>query len=168
MVERTRRADQPAAPLTVGGWQHGRADATGRPACSTPDNRRLAAWQNECDRLTSLQHPSQQAAGGMSGTIAMMWPAYNVLAYAGINTPRLPLEGRTDLLRRNRPEVGIVLSRRQTTEATLRTRVTSPDVELSVLTPDRYWRLLTDPGLTPPIHTLSQMIPAEAFFGLAH
>ncbi|RWV91895.1 hypothetical protein GW17_00045781 [Ensete ventricosum] len=91
MVERTRRADQLAAPLTVGGWQHGRADATGRPACSTPDNRRLAAWQNECDRLTSLQHPSQQAAGGMSGTIAMMWPAYNVLAYAGINTPRLPL-----------------------------------------------------------------------------
>ncbi|RWW82725.1 hypothetical protein BHE74_00008794 [Ensete ventricosum] len=42
------------------------------------------------------------------------------------------------------------------------------DVELSVLTPDRYWRLLTDPGLTPLVHTLSQMIPAEAFFGLAH
>ncbi|RWW62080.1 hypothetical protein BHE74_00030820 [Ensete ventricosum] len=57
MAERTRWADQPAAPLTTGGWWHGRVDATGRPVCNTPDNRRLAAWQSECDGPISLQHP---------------------------------------------------------------------------------------------------------------
>ncbi|RRT84412.1 hypothetical protein B296_00005720 [Ensete ventricosum] len=37
----------------------------------------------------------------------------------------------------------------------------------STLTPDRYWRLFTNPGLTPPGHT-SQVVIAEAFLGLAH
>ncbi|RWW60669.1 hypothetical protein BHE74_00032318 [Ensete ventricosum] len=38
----------------------------------------------------------------------------------------------------------------------------------STLTLDRYWRLLTDPGLTPPGYTAPQAITAEAFLGLAH
>ncbi|RWW16458.1 hypothetical protein GW17_00019659 [Ensete ventricosum] len=37
----------------------------------------------------------------------------------------------------------------------------------STLTPDRYWRLFIDPGLTPPGHT-SQVVTAEAFLRLAH
>ncbi|RWW57341.1 hypothetical protein BHE74_00035871 [Ensete ventricosum] len=37
----------------------------------------------------------------------------------------------------------------------------------SALTPDRYWRLFTDPGLTPPIHVL-QVVTTEAFLSLAH
>ncbi|RRT65407.1 hypothetical protein B296_00021919 [Ensete ventricosum] len=37
----------------------------------------------------------------------------------------------------------------------------------STLTPDRYWRLFTDPGLTPPVH-VSQVVTAEVFLGLAH
>ncbi|RWW29005.1 hypothetical protein GW17_00006501 [Ensete ventricosum] len=35
MIERMRRADQPATSFTVDDWQHGRANAT-EPACSTP------------------------------------------------------------------------------------------------------------------------------------
>ncbi|RWW84950.1 hypothetical protein BHE74_00006418 [Ensete ventricosum] len=41
------------------------------------------------------------------------------------------------------------------------------DEGLSALTPDRYWRLFTDPGLTPPVHA-SQVVTTEAFLGLAH
>ncbi|RRT59337.1 hypothetical protein B296_00024024 [Ensete ventricosum] len=37
----------------------------------------------------------------------------------------------------------------------------------SALTPDRYWRLFTDPGLTPPVHA-SQVVTTEAFLGLTH
>ncbi|RZS11563.1 hypothetical protein BHM03_00042901 [Ensete ventricosum] len=37
----------------------------------------------------------------------------------------------------------------------------------SALTPDRYWRLFTDPGLTPLVHA-SQVVTTEAFLGLAH
>ncbi|RWW20783.1 hypothetical protein GW17_00015085 [Ensete ventricosum] len=49
MVGRTRRVDPLVVPLTAGGWRHGRANATGRPACNAPDNERLAAWQSKCD-----------------------------------------------------------------------------------------------------------------------
>ncbi|RWW74480.1 hypothetical protein BHE74_00017573 [Ensete ventricosum] len=38
----------------------------------------------------------------------------------------------------------------------------------STLTPDRYWRLFTDPGLTPLGLTAPQVVAAEAFLGLAH
>ncbi|RRT74105.1 hypothetical protein B296_00032690 [Ensete ventricosum] len=38
----------------------------------------------------------------------------------------------------------------------------------STLTPDRYWRLLIDPRLTPPGHTAPQTVTAEAFLKLAH
>ncbi|RWW29225.1 hypothetical protein GW17_00006275 [Ensete ventricosum] len=41
------------------------------------------------------------------------------------------------------------------------------DEGLSALTPDRYWRLFTDPGLTPPVHA-SQVVTTEAFLGLTH
>ncbi|RRT42291.1 hypothetical protein B296_00055467 [Ensete ventricosum] len=92
----------------------------GQQACSTPDSKRLTIWQSEYDGPTSLQHPWQQTVDGLSDTVAMTWLTYNELAYAGINTPRPPLEGRTDILRRNRLEVRIAVSHRQTTEATLR------------------------------------------------
>ncbi|RRT67062.1 hypothetical protein B296_00030772 [Ensete ventricosum] len=37
----------------------------------------------------------------------------------------------------------------------------------STLTPDRYWRLFTNPGLTPLVHS-SQLVTTEAFLRLAH
>ncbi|RZS26150.1 hypothetical protein BHM03_00059459 [Ensete ventricosum] len=66
MTERIRRANQPAAPLTIGDWRHDRANATGQTTCSTPGGK---------------------VAGNVSSTIAMTWPAYNELAYAGTHRP---------------------------------------------------------------------------------
>ncbi|RRT62588.1 hypothetical protein B296_00043322 [Ensete ventricosum] len=50
----------------------------------------------------------------------------------------------------------------QVTVAPLAPHAWLTDTGQSTLTPDRYWRLLTDPGLTPPVHTSSQMVTAKA------
>ncbi|RZR78557.1 hypothetical protein BHM03_00003976 [Ensete ventricosum] len=43
------------------------------------------------------------------------------------------------------------------------------DVAQPLLIPDRYWRLLNDPGLTPPIlHPTLSTVSTEAFLGLSH
>ncbi|RWW42601.1 hypothetical protein BHE74_00051837, partial [Ensete ventricosum] len=49
-----------------------------------------------------------------------------------------------------------------------RTHLGPADGGQSTLTPDIYWRLFTDPELTPPGHTTSQVVTAESFLGLAH
>ncbi|RZS01268.1 hypothetical protein BHM03_00031091 [Ensete ventricosum] len=43
------------------------------------------------------------------------------------------------------------------------------DMGQPMLTPDRYWRLLNDPGLTYPVlYPSPQAVSAEAFLGLSH
>ncbi|RWW86007.1 hypothetical protein BHE74_00005263 [Ensete ventricosum] len=43
------------------------------------------------------------------------------------------------------------------------------DMGQPMLTPDKYWRLLNDPGLTYPVlYPSPQAVSAEAFLGLSH
>ncbi|RRT55487.1 hypothetical protein B296_00041120 [Ensete ventricosum] len=43
------------------------------------------------------------------------------------------------------------------------------DMGQPMLTPDKFWRLLNDPGLTYPVlHPSPQAVSSEAFLGLSH
>ncbi|RWW43581.1 hypothetical protein BHE74_00050732 [Ensete ventricosum] len=88
MTEQTRWANKPTTPLTTGNWQHGRADATSRPTCSTPDSRRLVTWQKRIRWANQLATPLIAGDYSVLDTVAITWPAYNELTYAGINTPK--------------------------------------------------------------------------------
>ncbi|RRT61896.1 hypothetical protein B296_00016250 [Ensete ventricosum] len=121
---------------------------------------------------TSLTHGGDLAHTGILTGVTChltLWDHPNILALEGgpMSQDRISNLFPSQVTKEAVPPTPAPVATPQIATAPLAPQPGTIDGGQSTLTPDKYWRLFTDFGLTPPVHA-SQVVTAEAFLGLAH